>query len=87
MNRAREGWDVHFLYRTASGTDALTPEKVVLADTEPCHLIVSPAGCASVAGLEKGATMDLMVALILYIMGKQVERVQHQYNWPKGNGR
>jgi len=26
-----------------------------------------------------------MVALILYIMGKQVARVQHQYNWPKGN--
>ena len=25
----------------------------------------------------------MMVALILYIMGKQVERVQHQYNWPK----
>ena len=181
VNRAREGWDVHFLYRTASSTDASTPEEVVLADTEPCHLIVSPAGCASVAGLEKGATMDLigqglrvrlvkaeqpislpqrqslatasrfaqlfywmleskhplllfgvpgvvlfvlgyrlsgdlatmftelnstsigvtlatiamtliglfamMVALILYIMGKQVERVQHQYNWPKGNGR
>lgn len=27
----------------------------------------------------------MMVALILYIMGKQVERVQHQYNWPKDN--
>lgn len=27
----------------------------------------------------------MMVALILYIMGKQVARVQHQYNWPKGN--
>lgn len=25
----------------------------------------------------------MMVALILYIMGKQVERIQHQYNWPK----
>ncbi len=27
----------------------------------------------------------MMVALILYIMGKQVARVQNQYNWPKGN--
>ena len=27
----------------------------------------------------------MMVALILYIMGKQVARVQHQYNWPKDN--
>lgn len=26
----------------------------------------------------------MMVAVILYIMGKQVARVQHQYNWPKG---
>ena len=25
----------------------------------------------------------MMVALILYIMGKQVARVQHQYNWPR----
>jgi len=25
----------------------------------------------------------MMVAIILYIMGKQVERIQHQYNWPK----
>lgn len=25
----------------------------------------------------------MMVALILYIMGKQVARIQHQYNWPK----
>ncbi len=27
----------------------------------------------------------MMVAIILYIMGKQVERIQHQYNWPKQN--
>ena len=26
----------------------------------------------------------MMVALILYIMGKQVARIQNQYNWPKG---
>lgn len=25
----------------------------------------------------------MMVALILYIMGKQVARIQHQYDWPK----
>ena len=25
----------------------------------------------------------MMVAVILYIMGKQVERIQSQYNWPK----
>ena len=25
----------------------------------------------------------MMVALILYIMGKQVARIQNQYNWPK----
>jgi hypothetical protein len=29
----------------------------------------------------------MMVALILYIMGKQVARVQHQYNWPNNNTR
>ena len=29
----------------------------------------------------------MMVALILYIMGKQVARVQHQYNWPNNNAR
>ena len=27
----------------------------------------------------------MMVALILYIMGKQVARIQNQYNWPKGS--
>jgi hypothetical protein len=25
----------------------------------------------------------MMVAIILYIMGKQVARIQNQYNWPK----
>ena len=27
----------------------------------------------------------MMVAIILYIMGKQVARIQNQYNWPKGS--
>lgn len=27
----------------------------------------------------------MMVALILYIMGKQVARIQHQYDWAKGS--
>jgi hypothetical protein len=26
----------------------------------------------------------MMVSIILYIMGKQVARIQNQYNWPKG---
>ena len=176
VNRAREGWDVHHLYRAEGDGD---PDEVVLSQTELGHLIVSKAGCSALAELEPSATsasldaslkvrlvkatkpiqlpqrqslatasrfaqlfywmleskhplllfgipgivlfvlgyrlsgdlasmftelnstsigvtlitiamtliglFAMMVALILYIMGKQVARVQHQYNWPKGN--
>jgi hypothetical protein len=176
VNRAREGWDIHHLYRTEGNGDV---EEVVLNETELGHLIVSKAGCSALAELETGTTsasldaslkvrlvkateaiqlpqrqslatasrfaqlfywmleskhplllfgipgvvlfvlgyrlsgdlasmftelnstsigvtlitiamtliglFAMMVALILYIMGKQVARVQHQYNWPKGN--
>lgn len=176
VNRAREGWDIHHLYRTDGNGDV---EEVVLNETELGHLIVSKDGCSALAELETGTTsasleaslkvrlvkateaiqlpqrqslatasrfaqlfywmleskhplllfgipgvvlfvlgyrlsgdlasmftelnstsigvtlitiamtliglFAMMVALILYIMGKQVARVQHQYNWPKGN--
>ena len=176
VNRAREGWDIHHLYRTDGNGDV---EEVVLNETELGHLIVSKDGCSALAELETGTTsasleaslkvrlvkateaiqlpqrqslatasrfaqlfywmleskhplllfgipgvvlfvlgyrlsgdlasmftelnstsigvtlitiamtliglFAMMVALILYIMGKQVARVQNQYNWPKGN--
>ena len=176
VNRAREGWDIHYLYREdASGDDSL-PQ--VIATTSMGHLIASRAGMAHLAELPDEATMEdvsddvrarfiksdapiqlpqrqslatasrfaqlfywmleskhplllfgipgvvlfvlgyrlsgdlatmftelnstsigvtlitiamtliglfaMMVALILYIMGKQVARIQNQYNWPKG---
>jgi hypothetical protein len=176
VNRAREGWDIHHLYRTNSQD---TTDEVVFSKTELGHLIVSQVGCLALAKLEPTGTslsledslkvrlvkatkpiqlpqrqslatasrfaqlfywmleskhplllfgipgivlfvlgyrlsgdlasmftelnstsigvtlitiamtliglFAMMVALILYIMGKQVARVQHQYNWPKGN--
>ena len=177
VNRAREGWDIHYLYREdATGDDSL-PQ--VIATTSMGHLIASQAGMAHLAELPDEATMEdvsddvrarfiksdapiqlpqrqslatasrfaqlfywmleskhplllfgipgvvlfvlgyrlsgdlatmftelnstsigvtlitiamtliglfaMMVALILYIMGKQVARIQNQYNWPKGS--
>ena len=177
VNRAREGWDIHHLYRQASTSD--DREGALLASTELGHLVVSSRGAQHLASLPEDATTDdisedirarfvksdvpiqlpqrqslatasrfaqlfywmleskhplllfgipgvvlfvlgyrlsgdlasmftelnstsigvtlvtiamtliglfaMMVALILYIMGKQVARIQNQYNWPKGS--
>ena len=177
VNRAREGWDIHHLYREdSSGShENGTP----LSSTELGHLVVSPRGAQHLSVLSQDATAEdisdevrarfvksdvqiqlpqrqslatasrfaqlfywmleskhplllfgipgvvlfvlgyrlsgdlatmftelnstsigvtlitiamtliglfaMMVALILYIMGKQVARIQNQYNWPKGS--
>ena len=177
VNRAREGWDIHHLYRLPAGGSE--EEARPLASTVLGHLIVSSAGANHLAELTDDATPEdisdnvrarfvksdapirlpqrqslatasrftqlfywmleskhplllfgipgvvlfvlgyrlsgdlasmftelnstsigvtlvtiamtliglfaMMVALILYIMGKQVARVQNQYNWPKGS--
>lgn len=177
VNRAREGWDVHYMYRLNSAAESNA--SMVLEDSSINHLIVSQKGLRTLAQLSSNATTDdvsdeirarfvksdapiqlpqrqslatasrfaqlfywmleskhplllfgipgvvlfvlgyqlsgdlatmftelnstsigvtlitiamtliglfaMMVALILYIMGKQVARVQNQYNWPKGS--
>lgn len=177
MNRAREGWDIHYLYRESPLVDDNASH--VIATTSMGHLITSEKGMGHLAELSDEATMEdvsetvrarfiksdapiqlpqrqslatasrfaqlfywmleskhplllfgipgvvlfvlgyrlsgdlatmftelnstsigvtlitiamtliglfaMMVALILYIMGKQVARIQNQYNWPKGS--
>jgi len=177
VNRAREGWDIHYLYRRVG--DHGSHDSVVLSQSVVRHLITSKEGMHQLANLSDGATSDdvsqdvrarfvetdapiqlpqrqslatasrfaqlfywmleskhplllfgipgvvlfvlgyrlsgdlasmftelnttsigvtlitiamtliglfaMMVALILYIMGKQVARIQNQYNWPKGS--
>ena len=177
VNRAREGWDIHYLYRRVG--DHGSHDSVVLSESVVGHLITSKEGMHQLANLSDGATSDdvsqdvrarfvetdapiqlpqrqslatasrfaqlfywmleskhplllfgipgvvlfvlgyrlsgdlasmftelnttsigvtlitiamtliglfaMMVALILYIMGKQVARIQNQYNWPKGS--
>lgn len=177
VNRAREGWDIHYLYRESPSVDDNSPH--VIATTSMGHLITSEVGMDHLAELSDEATMEdvsetvrarfiktdapiqlpqrqslatasrfaqlfywmleskhplllfgipgvvlfvlgyrlsgdlatmftelnstsigvtlitiamtliglfaMMVALILYIMGKQVARIQNQYNWPKGS--
>ena len=177
VNRAREGWDIHYLYRRVG--DHGSHDSVVLSESVVGHLITSKEGMHQLANLPDGATSDdvsqdvrarfvetdapiqlpqrqslatasrfaqlfywmleskhplllfgipgvvlfvlgyrlsgdlasmftelnttsigvtlitiamtliglfaMMVALILYIMGKQVARIQNQYNWPKGS--
>ena len=177
VNRAREGWDIHYLYRRVG--DHGSHDSVVLSQSVVGHLITSKEGMHQLANLPDGATSDdvsqdvrarfvetdapiqlpqrqslatasrfaqlfywmleskhplllfgipgvvlfvlgyrlsgdlasmftelnttsigvtlitiamtliglfaMMVALILYIMGKQVARIQNQYNWPKGS--
>ena len=177
VNRAREGWDIHYLYRRVG--DHGSHDSVVLSESVVGHLITSKDGMHQLANLPDGATSDdvsqdvrarfvetdspiqlpqrqslatasrfaqlfywmleskhplllfgipgvvlfvlgyrlsgdlasmftelnttsigvtlitiamtliglfaMMVALILYIMGKQVARIQNQYNWPKGS--
>ena len=177
VNRAREGWDIHYLYRT--GEHEGPQDSVCLSQTVMAHLIAGPRGITELAGLGDESTSDdvsetlrvrfvksdapiqlpqrqslatasrfaqlfywmleskhplllfgipgvvlfvlgyrlsgdlatmftelnstsigvtlitvamtliglfsMMVALILYIMGKQVARIQNQYNWPKGS--
>jgi len=177
VNRAREGWDIHYLYREDPSAERIVPQAI--AKTSVGHLIASEKGMSQLAGLSDDATMEdvsddvrsrfiktdapiqlpqrqslatasrfaqlfywmleskhplllfgipgvvlfvlgyrlsgdlatmftelnstsigvtlitiamtlvglfaMMVALILYIMGKQVARIQNQYNWPKGS--
>ena len=177
VNRAREGWDIHYLYRESPSVEHNFPH--VIATTSMGHLITSEEGMCHLAELPDEATMEdvsetvrarfiksdapiqlpqrqslatasrfaqlfywmleskhplllfgipgvvlfvlgyrlsgdlatmftelnstsigvtlitiamtliglfaMMVALILYIMGKQVARIQNQYNWPKGS--
>lgn len=177
VNRAREGWDIHYLYREDPSAERNVPQAI--AKTSVGHLIASEKGMSQLAGLSDDATMEdvsddvrsrfiktdapiqlpqrqslatasrfaqlfywmleskhplllfgipgvvlfvlgyrlsgdlatmftelnstsigvtlitiamtlvglfaMMVALILYIMGKQVARIQNQYNWPKGS--
>ena len=176
VNRAREGWDLHYLYRQNSSADSNDP--MVLEESSVSHLIASQKGLQHLAQLGSHATTDdvsdeirarfvkseapiqlpqrqslatasrfaqlfywmleskhplllfgipgvvlfvlgyrlsgdlatmftelnstsigvtlitiamtliglfaMMVSIILYIMGKQVARIQNQYNWPKG---
>lgn len=177
VNRAREGWDIHYLYREDPSAERHVPQAI--AKTSVGHLIASEKGMSQLAGLSDDATMEdvsddvrarfiktdapiqlpqrqslatasrfaqlfywmleskhplllfgipgvvlfvlgyrlsgdlatmftelnstsigvtlitiamtlvglfaMMVAIILYIMGKQVARIQNQYNWPKGS--
>ena len=177
VNRAREGWDIHYLYRETVSADDNVPRPI--AKTSMGHLIASEDGMRQLAELHEEATMEhvsddvrarfiktdapiqlpqrqslatasrfaqlfywmleskhplllfgipgvvlfvlgyrlsgdlatmftelnstsigvtlitiamtliglfaMMVAIILYIMGKQVARIQNQYNWPKGS--
>lgn len=177
VNRAREGWDIHYLYRRIG--DHGSHDSMVLSESKVGHLITSKEGMHQLANLPNEATSDdvsqdvrarfvetdapiqlpqqqslatasrfaqlfywmleskhplllfgipgvvlfvlgyrlsgdlasmftelnttsigvtlitiamtliglfaMMVALILYIMGKQVARIQNQYNWPKGS--
>ena len=177
VNRAREGWDIHYLYRETHPVDANIPQPI--AKTSMGHLIASKDGLSQLAELSDDATMEhvsedvrarfiktdapiqlpqrqslatasrfaqlfywmleskhplllfgipgvvlfvlgyrlsgdlatmftelnstsigvtlitiamtliglfaMMVAIILYIMGKQVARIQNQYKWPKGS--
>ena len=177
VNRAREGWDIHYLYRLNPGSDS--DGSMVLGESTVSHLIASENGLRHLAKLNIDATAEdvsdeirvrfvksdapiqlpqrqslatasrfaqlfywmleskhplllfgipgvvlfvlgyrlsgdlatmftelnstsigvtlitiamtlvglfaMMVALILYIMGKQVARIQNQYNWPKGS--
>ena len=174
VNRAREGWDIHYLYRETVSADDNVPQPI--AKTSMGHLIASEDGMRQLAELHEEATMEhvsddvrarfiktdapiqlpqrqslatasrfaqlfywmleskhplllfgipgvvlfilgyrlsgnivgaleeinstsigvtlatiamtliglfsIMVALILYIMGKQVEQIQSQYDWP-----
>ena len=176
MNRAREGWDIHHLYRGAPTDEE--GQGVLLSSTDLGHLVLSLRGAEHLLSLPEDATTEdisedirarfvksdvpiqlpqrqslatasrfaqlfywmleskhplllfgipgvvlfvlgyrlsgdlasmftelnstsigvslitiamtliglfaMMVALILYIMGKQVARIQNQYNWPKG---
>ena len=177
VNRAREGWDIHHLYREASTGEP--GQGTLLSATDLGHLVLSPQGAEHLSSLPENATTEdisedirarfvksdvpiqltqrqslatasrfaqlfywmleskhplllfgipgvvlfvlgyrlsgdlasmftelnstsigvtlitiamtliglfaMMVALILYIMGKQVARIQNQYNWPKGS--
>ena len=177
VNRAREGWDIHYLYRSERSANDESPQPI--AQVSMGHLITSSLGLDHLADLPDDATMDdvsdevrarfiktdspiqlpqrqslatasrfaqlfywmleskhplllfgipgvvlfvlgyrlsgdlatmftelnstsigvtlitiamtlvglfaMMVAIILYIMGKQVARIQNQYNWPKGS--
>ena len=177
VNRAREGWDIHHLYRGAPTDEE--GQGVLLSSTDLGHLVLSPRGAEHPLSLPEDATTEdisedirarfvksdvpihlpqrqslatasrfaqlfywmleskhplllfgipgvvlfvlgyrlsgdlasmftelnstsigvslitiamtliglfaMMVALILYIMGKQVARIQNQYNWPKGS--
>ena len=177
VNRAREGWDIHHLYRGAPPDEE--GQGVLLSSTDLGHLVLSPRGAEHLLSLPENATTEdisedirarfvksdvpiqlpqrqslatasrfaqlfywmleskhplllfgipgvvlfvlgyrlsgdlasmftelnstsigvslitiamtliglfaMMVALILYIMGKQVARIQNQYNWPKGS--
>ena len=177
VNRAREGWDIHYLYRSERSANEEAPQPI--AQSFMGHLITSSLGLDHLAALPDDATMDdvsdevrarfiktdspiqlpqrqslatasrfaqlfywmleskhplllfgipgvvlfvlgyrlsgdlatmftelnstsigvtlitiamtlvglfaMMVAIILYIMGKQVARIQNQYNWPKGS--
>ena len=177
VNRAREGWDIHYLYRSERSANDEVPQPI--AQSSMGHLITRSLGLEHLADLPDDATMDdvsdevrarfiktdspiqlpqrqslatasrfaqlfywmleskhplllfgipgvvlfvlgyrlsgdlatmftelnstsigvtlitiamtlvglfaMMVAIILYIMGKQVARIQNQYNWPKGS--
>lgn len=177
VNRAREGWDIHHLYRGVPPDEE--GQGVLLSSTDLGHLVLSPRGAEHLLSLPENATTEdisedirarfvksdvpiqlpqrqslatasrfaqlfywmleskhplllfgipgvvlfvlgyrlsgdlasmftelnstsigvslitiamtliglfaMMVALILYIMGKQVARIQNQYNWPKGS--
>ena len=177
VNRAREGWDIHHLYRGAPTDEE--GQGVLLSSTDLGHLVLNPRGAEHLLSLPEDATTEdisedirarfvksdvpiqlpqrqslatasrfaqlfywmleskhplllfgipgvvlfvlgyrlsgdlasmftelnstsigvslitiamtliglfaMMVALILYIMGKQVARIQNQYNWPKGS--
>ena len=56
VNRAREGWDLHYLYRQNSSADSNDP--MVLEESSVSHLIASQKGLQHLAQLGSQATTD-----------------------------
>ena len=56
VNRAREGWDIHYLYRSERSANDEAPQPI--AQSSMGHLITSSLGLEHLAVLPDDATMD-----------------------------